>query len=105
MFRSSLDKYVFLRSGLTWACLKSSGNKPEHSDAFIISVIGLSNASRQDFNSTVGSGSSSQDLFGEDIIIFFTSSAVAGSNDTSKEFTRGEATFTVLKYDLGKQNG
>ena len=82
---------------MTWACLKTSGNKPEHSDAFIIYVIGLSNVLRQDFNSMVGSGSSSQDLFGEDIIIFFTSSAVVGSNDTSKEFTRGEATFTVLK--------
>ena len=77
--------------------MKSSGNKPEHSDAFIISVIGLSNVTRQDFNSTVGSGSRSQDLFGEDIIIFFTSSALAGSNDRSKEFTLGESTFTVVK--------
>ena len=82
---------------MIWACSKSSGNKPEHSGAFIIFFVGLSNVSRQDFNSTVGSGSRSQDLFGEDIIIFFTSSAVAGSNDTSKEFTRGESTFTVLK--------
>ena len=80
-------------------------NKPEHSDAFIISVIGLSNVSRQDFNSTVGSGSSSQDLFGEDIIIFFTSSAVAGSNDTSKEFTQERPRLQYLNYDLGKQNG
>ena len=82
---------------LTWACLKSSRNKPEHSDAFIISVIGLSNVSRQTFSSTVSSGSRSQDLFGEDIIIFFTSSTVAGSSDTNKEFTHGEPTFTVHK--------
>ena len=70
--------------------------KPEHSDAFIISVIGLSNVSRQTFKSMVGSESRSQDLFGGDIIISFTSSTVAGSNDTSKEFSRRESTFTVL---------
>ena len=35
--------------------------------------------------------------FGEDIIIFLTSSTVAGPDDASKEFTRGESMFTVLK--------
>ena len=87
----------FLIIGLLWACLKSSGNKPEHSDACMISVMGLSNVSRHAFNIMVGSGSKSQDLFGEDIIMFLTSSTVAGSNDTSKECTRGESTFTIFK--------
>ena len=38
--RFSLGKIYFVRGGLTCACLKSSGNKPEHSDAFTILVIG-----------------------------------------------------------------
>ena len=80
MFRSSLGKDIFLRSGLTWACLKSSGNMPEHSDAFIIFVIGLNNESRHAFNSVVGNGSRSHDLFREDMIVFLTSSTVAGVN-------------------------
>ena len=63
MFRSSLGRDVFLRSGLTCTCLKSSGNIPEHSDAFIIFVIGLINKSRHAFNSVVGNGSRSHDLF------------------------------------------
>ena len=49
------------------------------------SVIGLSNVLRNAFNSMVGSGSRSQDLCGEDIIILLTSSTVAGSNDASKK--------------------
>ena len=44
LFRSSLGRDVFLITGFTSAHLKSSGNKPEHSDAFMISVIGLINA-------------------------------------------------------------
>ena len=70
MFRSSFDRVV-LRIGFTYAHLKSSGNKPEQSDAFIISVIGLIKTSRHAFSSMVGSGSRSQDLFGDDMIIFF----------------------------------
>ena len=35
------------------------------------------------FNSMVGSGSRSQDLLGDDMIIFLTSVVVAGSNDVS----------------------
>ena len=38
LFRFSLDKVDFLRCGLTCACLKSSGNKPEHSDTFTVFV-------------------------------------------------------------------
>ena len=39
MFRFSLVKDDVSISGLTCSCLTSSGNKPEHSDAFIIFVI------------------------------------------------------------------
>ena len=60
MFRSSFGRDVFLRSGLTCACLKSPVNMPEHGDAFIIFVIGLINESRHAFNSVVGNGSRSQ---------------------------------------------
>ncbi len=68
---------------MTWAYLKLSGKQPEQSDAFIIFVISPISVSRHAFSSIVGNGSSAQDLFGEDIIIFLTSSTVAGSNDTS----------------------
>ena len=57
MFRSSLGRDVFLRIELTCACLISSGNLPEHSDVFIIFVIGLMNESRHAFNSVVDNGS------------------------------------------------
>ena len=43
LFRYSLGRDGFLRTGFTCAHLKSSGNKPEYSDAFMISVIGLVN--------------------------------------------------------------
>ena len=44
-------------------------------------VIGLIQTSRHAFSNTVGSGSRSQDLLGDDMIIFLTSAVVAGSND------------------------
>ena len=44
----------------------------------MISVIDLINTSRHAFSSMVGSGSSSQDLLGDDMIIFLTSAVVAG---------------------------
>ena len=46
-------------------------------------VIGLINTSRHAFSSMVGTGSMSQDLLGDDMIIFLISVAVAGSNDAS----------------------
>ena len=72
MFSSSFGRVVFLRTGFTRAHLKSSGDMPEHRDAFIMSVIGAIKTSRHAFNSTVGSGSKSQDLLGDDMIIFLT---------------------------------
>ena len=48
------------------------------SDAFIMSVIGLIKTSRHVFSSMVGSGSRSQDLLGDDMIIFFASAVMAG---------------------------
>ena len=66
-----------LRTGYTCAHLKSSGNKLEHSDAFIMSVIGLIKTSRHAFSSTVGSLSRSQDFLGDDMVILFTSAVVA----------------------------
>ena len=83
LFSSSFSRVVFLRIGFTCAHLKSSGNKPEQSDAFIMSVIGILKTSKHAFNSMVGSGSRSQDLLGDDMIIFLTSVVVAGSNDVS----------------------
>ena len=49
----------------------------------MMSVICLINASRHAFSSMVGSGSRSQDLLGNDMIICITSAFVAGSNDAS----------------------
>ena len=72
-----------MRTGFICAYLKSLGNKPEQSDAFIMSVIGLIKTSRHAFNSMVGSGSRSQDLLGDDMIICLTSAVMAGSNDAS----------------------
>ena len=83
LFSSSFDRVVFLRIGFTCAYVKSSGNKPEQSDAFITFVIGLIKTSRHTFSSMVGSGSRSHDLLGDDMIIFLTSVVVAGSNDVS----------------------
>ena len=47
----------------------------------MMSVIGLINTPRYAFRSMVGSGSRSQDLLGDDMIILLTSAVVAGSND------------------------
>ena len=53
-------------------------------------VMGVSNISRQDFNNyLVGNGSRSQDLSWEERVIFFTSSAVAGSNDVIGKIISG----------------
>ena len=60
-----------------------------------MSVIGLIKTSRHAFSSTVGSGSRSQDLLGDDMIIFLTSAVVAGSNDASGEFSCGESAYNV----------
>ena len=46
-------------------------------------VIGLIKTSRHAFSSMVGSRSISQDLLGEDMIIFLISAVVAGSKDAS----------------------
>ena len=51
----------------------------EGSDAFMIYAIGLIKTSRHAFSSMVGSGSRTQDLLGDDRIIFLTSAIVAGS--------------------------
>ena len=74
---------VVFRTGFTCANLESSGNKPEHSDAFMMSVIGLIITSRHAFSSMVGSGSMSQDLLRDDMITFLSSAVVAGSNDVN----------------------
>ena len=57
-----LGRYVFLGTGFTCAHLKSSGNKSEHSGAFVMYIIGIINTSRHVSMSIVGSGSRSQDL-------------------------------------------
>ena len=71
------------RTGFTCTHLKSSGNELEQSDAFMMSVIGLIKTFRHAFSSMVGSRSRSQDLLGDDMIIFLTSAVVAGSKDAS----------------------
>ena len=48
-----------------------------------MSVIGLIKTSRHAFSSMVENGLRSQDLLGDDMIIFLTSAVVAGSNDAS----------------------
>ena len=63
--------------------LKSSGSIPEHSDALMMSVIGLINTSRHDFRSVVGSGLGSHNLLGHGMIIFLTLVIVAGLNYAS----------------------
>ena len=70
LFNPSLGRVVFLKIWFACAHLKSSGNKPERSDAFL----------------------PSQDLLRDDLIIFLTSAVVAGSNDASLEFSCGEST-------------
>ena len=49
------------------AHLKSLENKLEHSDVFMMSVIGLNDTSIYVSRSTVGSGSRSQDLLGDNM--------------------------------------
>ena len=46
-------------------------------------VFGLINTPRHAFRSMVGNGSRSQDLLGNDMILFLTSVIVAGLNDAS----------------------
>ena len=41
LFSSSLGRVAFLKTGLICVHLNSSGNKPERSDTFMMSVIGL----------------------------------------------------------------
>jgi len=56
---------------------------PDHSDAFMMSVIDLINASRHAFRSMVGSGLRSHDLLGYNMIIFLTSAIVVALKDVS----------------------
>ena len=88
LFSSSFGRVVFLRIGFTCVHLHLhvymfSGNKPEQSDAFIMYRIGITKTSRHAFSSMVGSGSRSQDILGDDMIICLTSMVVAGSNNVS----------------------
>ena len=64
----------------------------------MMSVIGLINTSMHAFSSMVGFGSGSQDLIGDDMIIFLTSVVVAGSNDASWKFCCGESAWTCESW-------
>ena len=64
-----------------------SGKTPEIKDKLTICVIGTNKTSKQDFNNSVGIGSRSHVLLGEFIIIFLTSSAVAGSKEVNSDST------------------
>ena len=77
LFRSAVDKYVILRTGYTCARLKSSGNKPEHCDAFTMSVIGIIYASKHAFRSGMGREHRIYSLE-DDSTIILTSAIVAG---------------------------
>ena len=59
LFRLSLGRCVFLRTGFTHAHLKSTGNKPEHWYAKMMCVVVVINTSRHAFRNMVGSGSRS----------------------------------------------
>ena len=48
----------------------------------------------------VGSGSRSQDLLGDDMIILLTSAVVACSNDASLDCSCGESAFTLADFAL-----
>ena len=60
------------------AVLNVDGKTPVCNDLFTMSVMGMISESIHDFNRVVGIASRSQDLLGEDMISFFTSSCVAG---------------------------
>ena len=56
--------YVFFKSGLTIACLKSAGTFDVVTDAFVVAVVSGTNSCEHCFSSHVGIGSNSHDLTG-----------------------------------------
>ena len=68
----------FLISGVTWASLKGDGTKPVDKESLTILLMVLSKGVRHCLRRVVGSGSRLQLLGGDDMMIFVTSSIVAG---------------------------
>ena len=69
--------------------------KPKH--IFMMSIIGQHFTSMHAFRCIVDSWSRLKDLLGDDMIIFFTSAIMAGSNDASLEFADEESAFTMFE--------
>ena len=86
---SSLDSDGFFNKGVMCDTFKTSGKEPDSKDKLPMFVMGVSNTSRQHFNSLVGSESRSLDLSREERINFLTLSAVAGSNDVIGKLISG----------------
>ena len=56
---------IFLRIGVTWACLKKLGHLPCSREALIIEVMGVIRMSRYLRTRKMGQGSREHDLVGE----------------------------------------
>ena len=56
---------IFLRIGVTWACLKKLGHVPCAREALITEVMGVIRISRNSRTRKVGQGSREHDLVGE----------------------------------------
>ena len=80
---SLAGKDRYLRSGLTWVCLKWERNTPKLSDKCIILV--------KEFNRNVGRGLKSQDLSGKNKISLETSVREAGLNTVQGWCTTGKS--------------
>ena len=93
---SSFDNECFLSSRVICDSLSVSGKTPDCRDRLIILVIGVSSTSTHDINKLVGIGSNAHVLVGDTIIIFFTSSEVAGSKHVKGHFISGGGTNSVL---------
>ena len=63
---------IFFRIGVTWACLKKTGQLPYSSEVLIIKVMGVMRMCRWSRTRKVGHGSREHDLLGEFIMILVT---------------------------------
>ena len=86
---ASLDSDGFFNKGVICDTFKTSGEELDSKDKLTMFVMGIRNTFRQYFNNLVGNGSRSHTLSWEESINFFTSSAVAGSNDVIGKLISG----------------
>ena len=96
------SKVAFFMSGVTIAFFIVYGTSAFCSDRFTMLVIGVISSSTQSFSKDVGMGSSSQVADDEAIIIFLTSSVVAGEKLVSLSLSNKEEQSLIISSEAAR---